>query len=101
MKLPDVDLKPAAVGRPGDRRPVTVAEIAAESPVIVDPEVHRVRSERRVRLAINHLPESYKKLFEERAAAEGITFKALLIDMMRAYGFRVPSADQIDGRFRG
>ena len=99
MKLPDVELTTAAQRKPRRDVPETVDDIASGSPAIVDPDVHRVRTEPRVRLVINHLPETYKRLFIERALEDGMTQKALFIDMMRRYGFTVPDADQIDGRF--
>lgn len=98
MKLPDVELKTSAQRKPRGDRPETVDDIASGSPAIIDPDVHRVRTERRVRLVINHLPETYKRLFDNRALEAGMTQKALFIDMMQHYGFTVPDAEQIDGR---
>jgi hypothetical protein len=101
MKLPDVELTTPAQRNPRRDVPETVDDIASGSPVILDPLVQRVRHEKRVALVINHLPETYKRLFAERAQEDGLTFKALLIDMMRHYGFEVPAANQIDGRHHG
>lgn len=97
-KLPEIKLAPALAPQPGTAW--SVEDIAAGSPQIVDPDLYRVRREPRVRLVINHLPASYKQAFSNRAAQLGITHKALFIEMMRAYGFPVPSADHVDARFR-
>lgn len=99
MKLPEVDLTLPAVRRPRDDLPETLADIASTSPALLDPDVHRVRTEERVRIVINHLPLTYKRLFVQRASEQGLTHKALFIEMMRSYGIEVPSADRIDGRF--
>jgi|GEM_PF-899186 len=101
MKLPEVDLTLPAARRQRDGLPETLADIASTSPAILDPDVHRVRTEERVQFAISHLPATYKRLFMQRAREEGLTHKALFIAMMRSYGIEVPDADQIDGRYRG
>ena len=97
-KLPEIKLTPALAHQTATAW--SVADIAAGSPQLVDPTVYRVRREPRVRLAINHLPASYKQEFADRADQLGMTHKALFIEMMRAYGFAVPPADRIDSRLR-
>lgn len=109
MKLPSVKTlpsirleSPAAPTDPSPdpfvTEPVTVADIAAGSPALLDAETARVRCEPRVRLTISHLPTSYKRAFQAKARELGLTDKGLLIEMMRRFGLSVVPADQIDGR---
>lgn len=98
--LPAIKLEPAVAAEPEPRpaASVTVDEIAAASPALLDSRTIQVRRETRVRLSISHLPESYKRAFQAKARAMNLTDKALLIEMMRAFGIDVPPADLIDGR---
>ncbi|HEY9566679.1 MAG TPA: hypothetical protein VIR38_01205 [Thalassobaculum sp.] len=98
--LPAIKLEPHVEAEPEPRpaASVTVDQIAAASPALLDSRTVQVRREPRVRLAINHLPQSYKRAFQEKARELNMTDKGLFIEMMRHFGLDVVPADQIDGR---
>lgn len=80
---------------------VQLAALAAQSPLMVDPEVLKVRREQRVMIAFNHMPRTYKERFVAEARRRNMGLKEMFVDMMRSYGIAVPPYEQIDGRRRG
>lgn len=78
-----------------------LADLAARSPLLLDPLVLRVQREERVMIAFNHMPRTYKERFDAAAKQRGMGLKEMFVDMMRVYGIEVPPYSQIDGRRRG